>query len=331
MLSKIFDCVNKMRPQLISYEVAKYNMYNYFAKSGLIDNPTNNPWIPTSIKTNIRKPNFIVGSKIDSKFATHHTIQKAINSACKVKNKSKRVFIKILPGIYTDVVYVPMDAPPITIYGSENNVSEVKIQLTIDALYTPAEYAKTVNGANQFKPSDAAWYMYEACATLKSKKIDTSCSAVFWVQSDDFQLKNVTITNTLLDDGDYQAVALRTDGDKTQLENVRLIGRQDTFWVNSGDKALSTNKQGAYSLTKITRAYVKDTYIEGDIDFVMGRANAVFNKCIFKVVSTRNHLGIVFAPNTLFQNPYGFLVMNSILITDSGYNNLESKATLGRS
>jgi pectinesterase len=328
--SKLIDYGTENRPQLTKDELKDYSISDYFSDSGMLENPVENEWIPSSIKT-YKKADYIVGSNLENNLVTHDTIQKAVNEACELEDKTKRVYIKVLPGTYTGVVYVPIDAPPITLYGAKNNPDNVKIQLSIDAIFTPNEYRETVNPSNQFEEGDPAWYMYEACANLESSKIDTPCSAVFWVQSDNFQLKNVTITNTLLDDGDYQAVALRTDGDKTQIEGVRLIGRQDTFWVNSGDKATVSNKQGAYSLTKIARVYIKDTYIEGDVDFVMGRANAVFNKCTFKIVSTRKSLGIVFAPNTLPQNSYGFLVINCIFKTDKGSENSEFEAYLGRS
>lgn len=328
--SKLNDYGTESRPQLTREEIKDYTISNYFSDSGLLENPVKDEWVPLPIKT-FNKADYVVGSNLENRCITHHTIQKAINEACQLKDKTKRVYIKVLPGTYTGVVYVPVDAPPITVHGETNNPDNVKIQLTIDAIYTPEEYTNAVNPSNQFKEGDQAWYMYESCANLQSSKIDTPCSAVFWIQSDNFQLKNVTITNTLLDEGKYQAVALRTDGDKTHIENVRLIGRQDTFWANSGDKATVSNKQGAYSLTKIARVYIKNTYIEGDVDFVMGRANAVFDGCKFKVVSTRKPLGIVFAPNTLPQNTYGFLVVNSIFKSDEGFESDGIEAYLGRS
>ena len=57
---------------------------------------------------------------------------------------------------------------------------------------------------------------------------------------------------------------LRTDGDKTQLNNVNLLGRQNTFFVtNSGvDNRLQNNRQ--------TRTLVSNSYLEGDVDIVSG-------------------------------------------------------------
>ncbi|WP_239591307.1 pectinesterase family protein [Candidatus Dactylopiibacterium carminicum] len=147
-------------------------------------------------------------------------------------------------------------------------------------------------------------------------------------------MKNLTVTNTLLDtikDEGHQAVALRTDGDRTQLENVRLIGRQDTFLVNVGEAPTPTNKVGTYPLDKIARAHIKDSYIEGDVDFVFGRANAVFDNCEFHVVSSRRSVpAIVFAPDTVPASSLGFLVINSRITGDAGHQALK-KSKLGRS
>ncbi|MFB8787082.1 pectinesterase family protein, partial [Pasteurella multocida] len=59
-----------------------------------------------------------------------------------------------------------------------------------------------------------------------------------WSQNSGLQLQNLTIQNTLgdsVDAGNHQAVALRSDGDKVQINNVNILGRQNTFFVtNSG-------------------------------------------------------------------------------------------------
>ena len=111
-----------------------------------------------------------------------------------------------------------------------------------------------------------------------------------------------------VDRGTHQAVALRTDADRTQLEGMRLIGRQDTFMANAGD------------VTRIARVSVRDSYIEGDTDFVFGRASAVFTHTRFHLVSTRKDSGgVIFAPNTDPAYPYGFLVLHSSITADEGY------------
>ncbi|MGK9522505.1 pectinesterase family protein, partial [Salmonella enterica subsp. enterica] len=81
-------------------------------------------------------------------------------------------------------------------------------------------------------------YMFQNCATQTTETIGTGCSATVWSQSNGLQLQNLTIGNALLDTvdaGDHSAVALRTDGDNVVIDNVRLIGRQNTFMVNTAN------------------------------------------------------------------------------------------------
>ncbi len=127
--------------------------------------------------------------------------------------------------------------------------------------------------------------------------IGTNCAAVFWSQSHDLQLVNLTIANSLLDTvdgGTHQGVALRTDGDRIQLQNVRLLGRQDTLYLNV------SNRHNDALTDRINRVYVQDSYIEGDVDYVFGRANVVFDGVHFHTVSSRQSPeAYVLAPNTL--------------------------------
>jgi pectinesterase len=111
-----------------------------------------------------------------------------------------------------------------------------------------------------------------------------------------------------VDRGTHQALALRTDADRTQLERMRLIGRQDTFCANADDPA------------RIARVSVRDSYLEGDTDFVFGRSSALFEHTEFHLVSTRKASGgVIFAPNTAPAYPYGFLVRHSRITADAGY------------
>lgn len=69
--------------------------------------------------------------------------------------------------------------------------------------------------------------MYNSCQSKRSNSISVLCSAVFWSQNNGLQLQNLTIENTLgdsVDAGNYLAVALRTDGDQVQINNVNIFG-----------------------------------------------------------------------------------------------------------
>ncbi len=129
----------------------------------------------------------------------------------------------------------------------------------------------------------------------------TGQSATFTTRAAGFQLMNLTISNnfaTPASGTNIQAVALLTTGDKTVLENVRLHGFQDTLYVDSP------------SATAIARVYIKNSFIEGDTDFIFGRAVMVIDGGTIRYLSSRRgtSAGVIFAPSTHVDNMYGFLV-----------------------
>ncbi len=128
----------------------------------------------------------------------------------------------------------------------------------------------------------------------------TAQSATVTIKSAGFQMMNLTVSNdfaTPSSGSNIQAVALYTTGDKTILQNVRLHGFQDTMYVDSP------------SATTVARVYVKGSFIEGDTDYIFGRATAVFDGCTLQYLSSRKGTGsgVYAAPSTSVGNNYGFL------------------------
>ena len=309
------------RPLLTSQEAAPYTAENYFAQGGLRSQPQG-AWQPSDINlTDIATPWRVAASG-----APFTRVQQAVDAAIAQHQGSERIYIRLEPGVYTGTVYIPDDAPPITIFGMGKQPDAVRIELALDSQFSPAQYRQAVN-ADDYPPHSPAYYQYALCAGKTTALIGTNCAAVFWSQSNDLQLVNLTIANSLLDTvdgGTHQGVALRTDGDRIQLQNVRLLGRQDTLYLNV------SNRRNDALTDRINRVYVKDSYIEGDVDYVFGRANTVFEGVHFHTVSSRQSPeAYVLAPNTLPDNPYGFLVKNSRFTTDDGYKG-SFKAKLGR-
>jgi pectinesterase len=286
------------RPVLSRAEAAPFVTANYWRFSGPYASPVIDPWRPRPIVTG--RPDFVVRNG--------EAVQAAVNAAYRLGGTTRRR-IAILPGTYTGTVFIPAGSPPLTIYGV-GRPEDVRLEFTVDATISPAAWAALVNPDGRYAPGDPAWPMFESCATRTSVNAGL-CATVVWAQSTDLQIKGLTITNTLLDTvdrGTHQALALRTDADRTQLEDLRLIGRQDTLLTNADD------------VDRIARVSVRDSYIEGDTDFVFGRAAAVFDHCRFHLVSSRKDTGgVIFAPNTAPAFPYGFLVTHSLIETDEGY------------
>jgi pectinesterase len=287
------------RPILSRAEAARFTPANYLRWSGTYAAPTADPWRPKPIT---------VPNRADYVVSPGQTVQQAVNAAYTAGGTTRR-YIRISPGTYTGTVFIPPGTPPLTIYGA-TRPEDVRLEFTLDATATPAAWAAQVNPSGQYRDGDPAWEMFQSCATRTTPNVGL-CATVVWSRIPDLRLRGLTITNTLLDSvdrGTHQALALRTDADRTQLESMRLISRQDTFLANADDPA------------RIARVYVRGSYIEGDTDFVFGRASTVFEHNRFHLVSTRKPSGgVIFAPNTAPGFPYGFLVRHCLITADAGY------------
>ncbi|MGW6390426.1 pectinesterase family protein [Streptomyces sp. NPDC055103] len=149
----------------------------------------------------------------------------------------------------------------------------------------------------------------------------TSGSATTTVQADGFTAQGVTFANDFLrtdlpGNPGTQAVALKAQGDRSAFFHCRFLGHQDTLYADST------------SLSAFARQYFAHCHVEGDVDFVFGRATAVFEHCHFRTL-VRTDLagapyGFVFAPSTAGANPYGFLASRCRITSEApdGYYKL---------
>jgi pectinesterase len=124
----------------------------------------------------------------------------------------------------------------------------------------------------------------------------------------DFHAKNLTISNDFDEAAasNVQAVALMTQNDKLIFDNVRLLGNQDTLYVKTGN------------VDTVQRAYFKACTVEGDVDFIFGRATFVLDGCTIRLVGNRRTTGNVISPSTDARNGYGLLIINSVIVADAG-------------
>ena len=108
------------------------------------------------------------------------------------------------------------------------------------------------------------------------------------------------------------ALALTERSDRTVLSDVALLGHQDTFFANAG------------------RAYVVNSRIAGNVDFIFGNGRVVFDSS--EIVSldrgVADNNGYIAAPSTDVST-YGFLFLRSRLLKQSAKMAANSVA-LGR-
>ncbi|MFE9031624.1 pectinesterase family protein [Streptomyces iakyrus] len=210
----------------------------------------------------------------------YRTVQAAVNAV--PANNPARVVIAVKPGTYRELVKVPSNKPHVTIQGTGGSRKDTTI------VYN--------NASGTPKPGGGTY--------------GTGGSATVAVEADDFQARNLTISNDFDEkanqslDG-HQAVALRTAADKVFLDGVIVSGDQDTLLLDTASK------------DRLGRVYVSNSYVIGNVDFIFGRATAVVDKSVITLKKRWNgtSAGYVTAPSTA-ANRKGILIANSTVNGD---------------
>ncbi|MDX2828190.1 pectinesterase family protein, partial [Streptomyces ipomoeae] len=208
------------------------------------------------------------------------SVQKAVDAV--PVNNTSRVVISVAPGTYREVVKVPANKPHVTIQGSGGSRKDTTI------VYG--------NASGTPKPGGGTY--------------GTGGSATVAVEADDFQARNLTISNDFDEAANqslngHQAVALRTAADKVVLDGVIVTGDQDTLLLDTAAK------------DRLGRVYVTNSYVIGNVDFIFGRATAVVDRSVITLKKRWNgtSAGYVTAPSTA-ANRKGFLITNSTVNGD---------------
>jgi pectinesterase len=136
-------------------------------------------------------------------------------------------------------------------------------------------------------------------------------SATVRIAANDVTARNLTFSNDF-DEAAHelkgeQALAMKTTGDRIVFEDTAFLGNQDTLMTDSP------------KLTTLSRVYVRDSYIEGDVDFVYGRATTVIERSVIRALSrgSDTNNGYITAASTWKGNPYGFLITKSKIVSDA--------------
>ncbi|WFE92917.1 pectinesterase family protein [Micromonospora sp. WMMD987] len=209
------------------------------------------------------------------------SVQAAVD-AVPVGNASRHTIL-IRPGTYRETVTVPAGKPYVSFVGSTGDARDVVI------VYD--------NASGTPKPGGGTY--------------GTSGSASVTIDGNDFTARHLTFANDFDEAAhDYsaeQAVAVLTRADRLVFDDVRFLGNQDTLYHNSA------------GVDAVGRAYFRDCYVEGDVDFIFGRGTGVFDRCEIRSLdrgSTSNN-GYVTAASTMIGNPYGLLFTGCALTTDA--------------
>ncbi|MFF9850910.1 pectinesterase family protein [Streptomyces litmocidini] len=215
--------------------------------------------------------------------APYTSVQKAVDAV--PAGNTSRVVIRVKPGVYRETVKVPSNKPHLTIEGTGRSRKDTLI-VEGHASGTP-------------KPDGSGTY-------------GTGGSATVAVEADDFQARNLSISNDFDEARNqnvngHQAVALRTAADRILLDGVIVSGDQDTLLLDTAAR------------DRTGRVYVTDSYVIGNVDFVFGRATAVIDRSVLTLKKRWDgtSAGYVTAPSTP-AGRNGFLITRSTVNGDVG-------------
>jgi pectinesterase len=180
----------------------------------------------------------------------------------------------------------------IALLGMTGNPDDVVITSTLDAAYNTGSGTIGTTGSS----------------TLQLKGNNTTAKAITFANSTDTPyIVNVT-HQTVSPQGDYmtgqsqtsnsQGVALKLQGDQQAFVNCKFLGYQDTLYVDGG------------------RAYFKDSYVSGDIDFIFGQGTGVFDNSTINIDGDHSG-GTITAARTDKRTSNGLVFLNSSVTGDS--------------
>jgi pectinesterase len=219
-------------------------------------------------------------------------VQSALNDAALLESNS-RVTIAVAPGTYREVVCISGDIP-VTLYGLGEDPSAVTI----------------VFDHHMLTPMDDA---YNPCVSTFASDgtYGVRASATFAVNTDGTEVANLSIVNDFDETSaagaaDFSAVALLTRGDRLVLEKVRISGNQFVTLFDTPDP------------TQVSRVYVKDSTIEGDMQYITGRGTVVIDHSDLHFLPARlgASMGSYYAMSTAAQNEYGLLIIDSTFTSE---------------
>jgi hypothetical protein len=187
----------------------------------------------------------------------YSTVQAAVD-AVSGQSEFNRANIFIAPGTYHEVVTV--DQPYISLIGTGSSPDQTTISFSRAYVAGGFDYGEIV----QIQDTAVA-----------------------------FMARNLTFENSMPDKNISPGLAVRSSADRVIFDNVRVLGYQDTLFVDGA-----------------SRQYFRDSFVTGDSDFIFGDATVVFDHC--NIESTDG--GWITAADTDRATANGFIFLDCALV-----------------
>jgi len=155
---------------------------------------------------------------------------------------------------------------------------------------------------------------------LGNEKVGTFNTATIFVSANYGYIHDMSIIN---DSGDSithgQAIALYNDCKEALVENCHIISRQDTLFISplpfkeriaGGFKGPRENAERI-----MTKQIYRHCIIKGDVDFIFGSGQAIFENCDIYSLKSGNRIGYVAAPSS-YENYPGFQFRNCRFLSE---------------
>ena len=246
-------------------------------------------------------PNYagVDGAAFGSYTAAYKTINAALASTGVPSGASaanpNRIFFA--PGVYdtakTTGVSLSYSKNNVALIGITHNPNDVVITSFLDSAYNPGSGALGTTGSS----------------TLQLKGNNVTAANITFANSTNTPYIVSTGHKAVTPTGDYvggptaqttnqPAVALLLQGDQQAFINDRFLGYQDTLYTKGG------------------RAYFKDCYVSGDIDFIFANGTSVFDHSTINFDGDHSG-GTITAPSTDKRTSNGMVFLNSTITGNS--------------
>ena len=336
------------RPQLNAAEAESFHYLEALKYTGRAGAEAIDPWDPKADSFMSGNAKVRADYTVAKEGGDFSSVQMAVSQAVRDAGTGKtgdRIYIAIHPGVYDETVIVPRlivgdRSVAITLFGTGNAPQETVIRANIDQGMCGADFLATFGDAvDGYAPEIAE--IYRANAALERLSTENAC--VLRVENDGFQAKNLSVKNAYNCDradrnskcedgkggpknaagqfakGWHQAVAtLVHNADRVHFDHVRFSSFQDTLYFKGRVPGMTV------------RSYYSNCDVEGDIDFIFGRATAYFDRCEIRSLGSRVDHAYVVAPSTNMHTRYGIVFNECDFTHDGSEAALAGTFSLGR-
>ena len=154
---------------------------------------------------------------------------------------------------------------------------------------------------------------------MEDGKVGTFRSATVFISAKKAYIHDLSIINENMNAKECgQAIALYNDCEEALIENCDILSGQDTLFISPlplKERIPGGFKGPRENSPRIpTKQIYRNCVIQGNVDFIFGSGEAVFENCTIVSIKGSNECGYVAAPSTN-ENERGFRFLNCTFVS----------------